>query len=392
MSKKPWAKNIAISVTAGALILGVLLFKSFGLNRTTSLRPYFSYSAEELKSLDELDTDKTITEEEVNNWVQVAFDLVKKTKKEIDFNRIYAYLFTAHRDAAALSHKSKNRLAGNLTEVSKKTICLLLPDDCSQIPLNAASDPYSSKLAEIVFSKIKSRLEEEEAMIASNPLKSPPSNWSKDKHYFGRNFPNQKPWLLGTNNQFRPEAPSAYTSTNIKIQIQELRNILSSVTKEQLDSAKKWEEGRGTITTGGQWIAMANQYMTEHKIPLETALFIRSVLAMALSDATNAYSDSKYTYWKKRPKAQFPDLQTPLKTPSSPSYPSGHSTLGAAGAIIMDHYFPENQAQWDKTGSEIGHSRLWGGVHFPIDDQDGVELGRKIGNWVVQKIETNKSN
>ncbi len=52
----------------------------------------------------------------------------------------------------------------------------------------------------------------------------------------------------------------------------------------------------------------------------------------------------------------------------------------------MDSYLPENQTQWDKAANEISQSRLWDGVHFPIDEYDGLELGRKIGDWVVSKI------
>ncbi len=44
----------------------------------------------------------------------------------------------------------------------------------------------------------------------------------------------------------------------------------------------------------------------------------------------------------------------------------------------------------DKTTDEIGQTRLWGGIHFPVDDYEGLELGRKIGNWIVKKIQNEK--
>ena len=44
----------------------------------------------------------------------------------------------------------------------------------------------------------------------------------------------------------------------------------------------------------------------------------------------------------------------------------------------------------DKTTYEIGQTRLWGGIHFPVDDYEGLELGRKIGNWIVKKIQNEK--
>jgi hypothetical protein len=39
----------------------------------------------------------------------------------------------------------------------------------------------------------------------------------------------------------------------------------------------------------------------------------------------------------------------------------------------------------DNSPSETAQSPLWNGILFPIDD-DGQELGRKIGDWVVKKI------
>jgi membrane-associated phospholipid phosphatase len=80
-----------------------------------------------------------------------------------------------------------------------------------------------------------------------------------------------------------------------------------------------------------------------------------------------------------------PNSKPLIKTPQNLSYPSSHSSKSPA-AIKMDHYFPENKTEWDKTATEIGHSRLWGCVHFPIDDSDGLELGKKIGDWIVSKI------
>ena len=60
--------------------------------------------------------------------------------------------------------------------------------------------------------------------------------------------------------------------------------------------------------------------------------------------------------------------------------------------IIMDQHFLENQTGWDKTGDKIDQSHLWGSIHFPGDDYNGLELGRKIGNWIVKKIGSEKTN
>lgn len=358
---------------------------------SVEFHPYFSYTPEDVQSLRNLKTDKVINEDEINYWIQVAYDLVKKNRKEIDATRAYTYLFTAHRDAVALTNRATNTLAGSLDAVSRRTLCLLLPDQCSSIPPSDNADYYSLKLADLVIQRITERLTLEKKAMVNAVVPKPPKEWGSNTYYFGSTFGQETPWMLTIGNQFRPSNPKAYEPNEIIVQKQELQQILASLTKEQIDIARKWAGGGGTILTSGQWLEIANTYMKEHNIPLEKAIFIRSILAMGITDATIAYFDAKYTYWKPRPKMIFPDLNVHLKAATSPSYPSGHATISMAAAIIMDYYFPENKTVWDSTAKQVADSRLYGGVHFPIDDHDGIELGRKIGNWIVSKLEKNQN-
>jgi hypothetical protein len=381
--------------TIGFVAIGLFcyLFQNMAIASASSnseLHPYFSYTTTELKSLDSLNSDKVITEDEVNHWVQVAFDLVRNGTKETDATRVYAYLFTAQKDAAALSYQAKNKLMGNLTAVSRKTLCLVVPEQCSNIPEAEESDAYSLNVAEIVTKKVKERIDKEKEMLANAPTIPAPKEWEKDKIYFGNKFGYQLTWLIKEGNQFRLEDPKAYNPVGIKLQKAELKQILLNVTKNQIELAKKWSAGSGTILTSGQWLDMANNYMDSHHVPLEQKLVVLSILAMGIADATIAYFDSKYAYWKLRPQMLFPDLNIVGKSGHSPSYPSGHATISMAAAILMDYYFPENREVWDQTAKEISQSRLWGGVHFPIDEHDGLELGRRIGDWIVSKLKNSE--
>ncbi|MBX9805294.1 MAG: vanadium-dependent haloperoxidase [Alphaproteobacteria bacterium] len=396
MAKRSITSIRTISASTGLIVIGILCYMISSTPTTSTsssleLEPYFTYSEEDLKPLEVLNSDKVITENELSHWVQVAFNLVKLDLNEIDTTRVYAYLFTAQKDAAAISYKLKNKLAGSLSAVSTKTLCLVVPDKCLLIPKGEEPDPYSLKVAEIVTKKVKERIRQEKEVLDSAPPSKIPDGWPKEKPIYGSNFGHMKPWLLKSGNQFRLADPKAYSPEGIKQQKEELLKILSSITNEQLATAKKWAAAKGSISLSGQWIEIADDYMAKHPIPLERAMIIRSVLSMGIADATIAYFDTKYTYWKLRPARQFADLSSKIRSPGSPSYPSGHSTIAMAAAIIMDHYFPENQTEWDKTAEEIGQSRLWGGVHFPVDDYDGLELGRKIGDWVVKKIKSQQS-
>lgn len=391
MATRPSLRIGTIFGAIGFIAIGIFcyLFHNIAIasaSSTLELKPYFQYNPSELKSLETLNSDKTISKEEVDHWIQVVFDLIKKNRSEMDATRVYAYLFTAQQDAAALSYKAKQKLMGNLTAISTKTLCMLLPKQCSQIPEADEPDAYSLNVAEIVIKKVKERIDKEQQISASLSPNIPPQGWSKDKFYIGSNFGHQLTWLINKGDQFRLSEPTAYRKPEINLQKDELKQILLSVTKDQIAAAEKWSAGGGTILTSGQWLEMANNYMQKNHVPLEQELVIRSVLAMGIADATIAFFDSKYTYWKQRPKMLFPDLKVNLKTPDSPSYPSGHATTSIAAAIIMDYYFPENQSEWDTKAREIAQSRLWAGVHFPIDDSDGMELGKRIGDWIVSKI------
>jgi len=394
MIKKPFLQTVGAVSSIVLMATGLFLYHKSGALDSLAGEPYtyFAYTEADVLPLEALNSDNVITESEINHWVNVVFDLAKKNDAEFDTTRVYAYLFTAQQDAATLSLKAKKKLSGNLTAVSTQTLCLVLPDKCHLIPSADLSDAYSLKIAEIVTKKVNERLKEEKEIRNASPVPEIPEGWVKDKPYFGTNIAYQKPWLMTSGSQFRPDNPKAYGENEIKLQLQELKNILASLTNEQREAAQKWSADSGTILTSGQWLEFANNYMTKYQISLERALLIRSILARGIADAAIAHFDSKYTYWKQRPQMMFPDLKTNLKTPYSPSYPSGHATVSMAAAIIMDHYFPENQAEWDRTAHEIGQSRLWGGVHFPIDDYDGLELGRKIGNWVVKKIKKENKN
>jgi PAP2 superfamily len=93
-----------------------------------------------------------------------------------------------------------------------------------------------------------------------------------------------------------------------------------------------------------------------------------------------------------------------LPTPSFPSYVAGHSTFCAAWARAMTlaigtpelafretvkHLYVEQRrlvqpvtldyATFDAAAEACGLSRIWGGVHWPVDNERGQELGRKVG-------------
>jgi hypothetical protein len=98
-----------------------------------------------------------------------------------------------------------------------------------------------------------------------------------------------------------------------------------------------------------------------------------------------------------------PDWKPYIQTPPFPSYVSGHSVISSAAAEAMTHNFGENFAFTDTSNLEFGianrsfksfhdatleasWSRLYGGIHYRSDLQEGNTMGKKIGEIIVSRL------
>lgn len=88
-----------------------------------------------------------------------------------------------------------------------------------------------------------------------------------------------------------------------------------------------------------------------------------------------------------------------IATPPFPSYTSGHSTFsGAASAILAALFgdatsFQSSQddqpsivrsfTSFSQAADEAAESRLYGGIHFRFDNEDGLAGGQSLGRFVV---------
>lgn len=75
-------------------------------------------------------------------------------------------------------------------------------------------------------------------------------------------------------------------------------------------------------------------------------------------------------------------------TPRHPSYPSGHSTYAGAGAEILTYFFPDEKAELDKLADNTGLARLWAGIHYRSDHEQGLKLGRSVARLVISQLES----
>ncbi|RUR04420.1 vanadium-dependent haloperoxidase [Legionella sp. km772] len=163
-------------------------------------------------------------------------------------------------------------------------------------------------------------------------------------------------------------------------------HALKHISPEQINQVIFWAGNPSTVTPPGIWLIFANDYMNLHQIELEKALYVRSILAMGIADSVIAVFNSKYTYWVKRPFMREPSIHTIMPTPNHPSYPAGHSTLSATAETLLSYFFPENSAKWKNLASIASEGRVWGGIHFPIDVEQGGLLGDKVGEAIISQL------
>ena len=110
------------------------------------------------------------------------------------------------------------------------------------------------------------------------------------------------------------------------------------------------------------------------------------LLRRSLTDAGLATYAAKDHYKRTRP---FVANKAPTCTPNEEpmlskdgSYPSGHSSLGWAWALILTEVAPERTNQLLERGQAFGQSRVICGVHWQSD----VTQGRVIGAGTVARL------
>lgn len=84
---------------------------------------------------------------------------------------------------------------------------------------------------------------------------------------------------------------------------------------------------------------------------------------------------SKYLFDRSRPHDSDIGIAPLVKTPSSSSFPSGHSATAAAGAISLSAAYPGLAPVFAAAGLAVMFSRIYLGVHYPSDVLAGAAIG-----------------
>lgn len=135
-----------------------------------------------------------------------------------------------------------------------------------------------------------------------------------------------------------------------------------------LDHVFVWLTDIGTW--GAVWLALGLALALARRSP---RVFVLVVLADAV--ANGIASAIKSAVGERRPH----DLHPLVAVPHSASFPSGHTTSSFACATVLSALAPRGAPAFVLLAAAIAYSRLYVGVHWPVDVAGGVVLGCLVG-------------
>lgn len=197
----------------------------------------------------------------------------------------------------------------------------------------------------------------------------------------GQDLALSAPFVLAHADQFRPAPPPVPGSKAFAEALAEVRRAAEQRTSAQRRVARYWALRNG-IT---EWARRAAHLLAREEIGDPEAVTVLARLQVALADATIACFEAKYHYGLLRPEHVDSTITRPwaVSLPNFPAYPAGHGcTAGAAETVLIDA-IPAARNEIREAAAEMTDSRLWAGVHYRFDNEEGRALGRAVARFVL---------
>jgi hypothetical protein len=255
-------------------------------------------------------------------------------------------------------------------------------------------------------------------------LPTPPGYMAAVEPYWRR----IRPMTLDSATQCALIPPPAFGTTPDSPLYKSARNVFdvcSQLTEEQRLIANYWDCNPFFLNTqghmnfaskklspGGHWLAIAGQVSRQTQADLMKTSAAYFLTAIALMDGFISCWDGKYRYNVIRPEtyinAHINENWRPLlQTPPFPEYPSGHSVISTASAVVLSQLFGPKLGFTDSTevayglpvrrftsfnqaADEASISRLYGGIHYREALDNGQLLGRQVGQNVLNRVQLTK--
>jgi len=249
------------------------------------------------------------------------------------------------------------------------------------------------------------------------PANPPIANPDAARGYLPSSNPgwvNVTPFTLLSASQFWLPGPPALTSETYARDYNEVKSVGGKVstvrTADQTQIARFWFEGPGA------WNTIARTIATTRGLDARDSARVLALMNLAMADAYIEGWKIRYVYDSWRPVTAIregdsdgndatvgdPTWDSHQNTPSVSDYPSTQSTFSAAAAVTLASALGGDQASFTVTSGkpfegitrsftsfsqaarESADSRVYAGIHFRSACEDGMSLGRKVGERVAK--------
>ncbi|WP_041250011.1 vanadium-dependent haloperoxidase [Christiangramia forsetii] len=243
-----------------------------------------------------------------------------------------------------------------------------------------------------------------------------------------------RPFVIDSSNQFKPAPPPEFSmeeGSRFHTELMEVYNIREEIAEDEENSekmaiAKFWDCNpyvsilRGhlmfatkKITPGGHWIGITKIACQKSGAGFDKSVYAYAKTSVAIADAFISCWDEKYRSNLVRPETLInkyidESWSSVLQTPPFPEYTSGHSVISGAAAIALTDIFGDNFSFEDDTEVDYGlpvrnftsfkaasieaaNSRLYGGIHYRVAIEVGLEQGQELGDFIVNKLKMRNS-
>lgn len=326
----------------------------------------------------------------VLTWNKTALEAVERAKPtQHQAIRLLAHVSLAQ--YAALTSLDNGDAAREATgTASMQVIAELLPSQAGfaqerlrQSP--AAATEHGQRIAQRVLSEARNdgfanmwRGDVPQAAYAWRSLVKPPAPPAYPAIGAMRTF------LLDRGSDFRPANAPAPGSARFAADLAEVRRHTEAPTEESTRIAKFYDMTSGSLVAGF-WNERAAELIREHAIDDRRAAAMLATMNTSMMDAVIACHDAKYVHWVPRPSQADPSIKPLIGVPNHPSYPSNHSCISTAAALVLAHFFPGDRARLETIATEAGVSRIYAGLHYRFDVTAGEDIGRKVSAAAVAR-------